>query len=102
MNCPSLATRDDGLCDEHRRAKEARRGSSTARNYGSEHRRTRKRLIRNKVGDDCPICGLPMLSGDGLEAEHSTPLRDVPTSVADRLVHARCNPRGGAGLRDQG
>lgn len=106
MNCPALATGADGLCDDHRAEYEAKRGSSSKRGYDARHRRWRASAIRKAIGHPCALCGEVLLSsdlitngGDGLEAEHSTPLVADPTSRADRIVHARCNPRGGAGLR---
>lgn len=104
--CHRLATREDGLCDEHRTEYEAKRGTASQRGYDARHRRWAAINRRKAVGTLCPLCGQPMLSsdlrergGEGLEAEHSTPLVNDPTSRADRIVHARCNPRGGAGMR---
>lgn len=97
--CPQIATRDDGLCDEHRTEYEAKRGTASQRGYDARHRRWAGAAKRRAVGQPCPLCGEVMVSSDDLEAEHSTPLVQDRTSRADRIVHARCNPRGGAGMR---
>jgi hypothetical protein len=101
--CPRLATREDGLCDEHRTEYEAKRGTASQRGYDARHRRWRHAAIARAINKPCPLCGDVIVSSDaengGLEAEHSTPLAQDKTSRADRIVHARCNPRGGAGTR---
>lgn len=94
-NCPALATRD-GLCDEHYREREQRRGSSTQRGYDAEHQRIRKRLIAELFRKPpqyriCPLCGEMMLRGDRLSLDHTVRLVDDPTSRGDRIVHEKCN-----------
>lgn len=53
--CPRLVDKGTGKCEPHRRQAEARRGSSTARGYGTEHR-TRFRegvLARDPICVEC-------------------------------------------------
>lgn len=98
-NCPALAPPGETLCERHKSDYEAKRGSSSQRGYDAKHRKWRTGAIRRVIGQPCPLCGDVIVSSDDIEAEHSTPLVADPTSRADRIVHARCNPRGGAGLR---
>lgn len=97
--CPHLAAVGRTLCDEHEKAYEAKRGSASQRGYDARHRRWAASAKRRAVGTPCVLCGVVMVSSDDLEAEHSTPLATDRASRADRIVHARCNPRGGAGMR---
>lgn len=83
-----------GLCPDHASKAERARGSSTERGYGHEHRTRAQELRRRFTGTPCSVCGCTLQRWQKLEAGHSTPLRVDPTSVADILVHADCNPRG--------
>ncbi|MGH8306298.1 MAG: HNH endonuclease [Steroidobacteraceae bacterium] len=58
--CGALSER--GRCAEHRRAEQQRKGSSTARGYGAEHRRLAKEVVTEHVrryGHVCPGYGIP-------------------------------------------
>ena len=97
-NCPALATGPDNLCDEHRVEREARRGTTTERGYGSAHARTRQillaRLTRTPPQDRiCALCGDMMLRSEPLDLDHTVRRVDDPSSRGDRLVHADCNNR---------
>lgn len=71
------------------------RGSATQRGYDYAHQRERARAIaRLTHADLCPMCRQPLKDGSPLEYEHSTPRVVDSASRANRLVHARCNPRG--------
>jgi RNA polymerase subunit RPABC4/transcription elongation factor Spt4 len=97
-NCPALASRDDNLCDEHRKEHERTRGTAAMRGYGGEHQRTRTRLMRalfrlppqERI---CPLCGETMLRSERLELDHSLRIVDDPFARGDRIVHQRCNLR---------
>jgi hypothetical protein len=58
--------------------------------YGADHRRRREELLPESYGNPCPLCGLPMLRGQELDLDHSTPYGVDPTSVGDRIVHEVC------------
>lgn len=77
------------------------------RGLGTRHEHERKRLIAGHVdGTPCWWCGQPMhrdsaANPDGmpLEADHTNP-RSKGGTVADRLLHGRCNRQRGDGSRD--
>lgn len=67
--------------------------------YGWEHQKRRAALLPDAYGEICALCGLPMLKGQELELDHSVPVLEDPDSKGDRIVHARCNERAGAELK---
>ena len=77
----------------------ARRGSTTQRGYGSDHRRERERRLRiYRPGDICPHCGQPIMWWPLSVARQFI---DLPHN-ADRsgylpgLAHRSCNRGDGA------
>jgi hypothetical protein len=69
------------------------------RGYGYPHRVARSILLPAAIGTPCPLCGELMLSGQALDLDHRVRLVDDATSVADRIVHAKCNRGRGVGHR---
>ncbi|MCF7550492.1 hypothetical protein [Pseudonocardia sp. WMMC193] len=64
------------------------------------HREVRAALLaRLRPGDQCAHCLKPLGSDPKqLDADHSVPLAIDPDSVADRLLHSRCNRAVGQAL----
>lgn len=95
--CRTLTDRTDHRCppcaSEWHRQRDARRGGTTARHYGTDHQATRARLLPHAYGTPCPRCGEPMTQGQDLDTGHpdDAPLRLDPTSKANRIEHATCN-----------
>jgi hypothetical protein len=58
--------------------------------YGADHRRRRDELLADAYGTLCPLCNLPMLRGQELDLDHSSPHALDPGSVGDRIVHEVC------------
>lgn len=85
----------------------AQRRTTTERGLGHKHQQQAKRLLRNHAdGTKCWWCGRPMyrdkaLNYDGqtLAADH-TLARARGGTLADRLLHGRCNSERGDGTRD--
>ncbi|AVP67327.1 hypothetical protein C7H75_05120 [Prescottella equi] len=81
--------------------------SAAARGLGYAHRQQRERLLRNHVdGSPCWWCSHPMFrdptknwDGHPLEADHSQ-ARSHGGTVADRLLHKRCNASRQDGAND--
>lgn len=72
--------------------------TTTQRGYGTQHQKTRKRLLPLAIGKLCPMCGKPMLRGQFLDLDHSVPLVFGRRSSGDRIVHRRCNREAGMKL----
>ena|ERR1700754_1486669 len=71
--------------------------TTTQRGYGNTHQARRKALLPSAYGTACPYCGDPMLPGQALDLDHTTPL--VLGGVqGDRIAHASCNRSAGARL----
>jgi len=83
----------------HQHGGNRRAMNTTQRGYGSRHRRRREALLQLALGQPCPLCGELMRAGQPLDLDHSTPLIDNPTSLGDRVTHARCNRRGARALK---
>lgn len=62
-----------------------------SKKYGLSHQAIRRRLLPLAYGNPCGKCGLPMVKGQSLDLDHSTPLRDDPTAKGDRIIHTGCN-----------
>lgn len=58
--------------------------------YEGDHRRRREELLPDAYGSACPLCGFPMLRGQELDLDHSSPHALDPSSVGDRIVHEVC------------
>lgn len=71
--CPRLVDQGvrDGRCDEHRRAKDKARRTSTDRGYGAEHQRTRAALLPEAYGHPCRYCGNRMWPHESLVLDHT-------------------------------
>ena len=73
--------------------------TTSQRGYGSEHQRTRQRLLRQHVdGAPCVGCGSPMHKAtQELDAAHPRGMAVSlnPGSKADHLEHAACNRSAG-------
>jgi hypothetical protein len=54
----------------------------------------REALLPLAYGKPCPRCSEPMLRGQALDLDHSTPLRTDRTSRGDRICHSHCNRAG--------
>jgi hypothetical protein len=63
---------------------------------GSDHQKTKARLLAKAYGKPCPRCGEPMLKGQDLDLGHSVDLVDDPRSKGDRIEHTHCNRSAGA------
>ena len=68
-----------------------RKGSSTARGYGAQHRKLREALLPAAYGMPCYRCGELMLRGQELHFDH---LDD--RSGYGGFSHAKCNVKAGA------
>jgi hypothetical protein len=84
-------------CAEHAAEAERSRGTTTQRGYGAEHAKTRAALLSRqralwKSGryENCWRCGLPLLPGQDMAADHST-VKASSGGRADVLTHAACN-----------
>lgn len=78
-----------GRCPAH----QAKAGT-TARGYGTDHQRERRRQLAAAIGQPCCLCGEPMLAGQALALDHT------PDRTAYRgMAHATCNSRDGARRR---
>jgi hypothetical protein len=76
----------------------ARRGSTTARGYGSPHQAEReRRLLRYRPGDICPHCGQPILYWPLPVARRYIDLPHAPGKAGylPGLAHRSCNRRDG-------
>lgn len=82
---------DHGRCTTHAAQYEQRRGSSTARGYGTEHRRLRAKLAPKAVGKRCVRCGQPIRPGQPIDLDHT----DDRTGYRG-MAHAKCNRTAGA------
>lgn len=100
--CPAIvpAGQETGHCPAHVSAREIARGSATARGYGADHQRRRKRALRalwHSLPSDraCPLCGEIMIRADEkwLDLDHTVRLVDDPAAKGDRIVHRACNQR---------
>lgn len=80
------------------RDRDARRGNTTERGYGSEHQARRARLLPTALGTACPICLNVMVQGQALNLHHSTPLAHGGRH-GDQIVHAACDQREGGKTR---
>lgn len=57
--------------------------STSDRGYGSEHRSIRRALLDAPYGQPCHHCGMPMLSGQALDFDHTVgPTAASPTRTA--------------------
>jgi hypothetical protein len=80
------------------------RGATTLKGLGYEHQQQRAKLMRQlDDGTPCAHCGRPMYrdavrnwDSMPLEADHTLP-RSRGGTIADRLLHAKCNRSRGAG-----
>ncbi len=77
-----------------------RPGGTTARGYGSGHRRLRAQLLPLAIGTACPMCGQVMGRDQPLDLDHTTP-QALGGGPGRRIVHARCNRQAGARLGNQ-
>lgn len=71
--CPELMPAGARYCPVHLKAYEAKRGTSTARGYGSAHQRRRAmHQARMDAGARyvCPRCGTPILPGQPWDLGH--------------------------------
>lgn len=69
----------------------ARQGSTTARGYGSDHKRLRAAGLASAYGTACARCGQVMVEGQDLDLDH-TDARDGYRGFS----HRRCNRAAGA------
>ncbi|MCW2496413.1 MAG: hypothetical protein JWQ77_2337 [Jatrophihabitans sp.] len=81
-----------GKCDTHRREYDKRRGTTTERGYGAEHRATRDALLPSAYGTACRYCGNRMWPHEHLALDHTE-----DRSSYRGIVHAdyRDCPKGG-------
>src|SRR5690606_5857784 len=88
-SCPRILTQAERYCPDHARAYEAKRGSSTARGYGTQHQRLRAawqaRVDRGEVVR-CPGCGVRIAGTDWDRghAEDRTAYRGPEGSLGNR------------------
>lgn len=79
--------------------------SATAqRGYGRDHQARRKQLLAAlsvDEGQPCARCGEPMFTSQDLDADHTDPRALNPNSIADRLLHSRCNRQAGVETKTQ-
>lgn len=76
------------------------RKTTTARGLGHPHKVRANSLRSHHIeGTLCWWCGEPMYLAQGLHADHSKP-RSQGGTMADRLLHGRCNEQRGDGRND--
>ena len=90
-DCPELikAGTRDGRCDQHRRARDRARGSSTARGYGTAHVKLRAHWQhRLDAGEPitCWRCGQPIDPAETFDLGHC----DTDRSHYHGPEHPRC------------
>ena len=77
-----------------------RGGSTTERGLGWRHQQQRERLLRmHRDGTPCWWCGEPMYRSQALDADHGVARANGGT-LADRLLHSKCNRSRKSGTRD--
>ena len=86
--CPVLTDRT--RCTQHERARDRGRGSSTARGYGTQHRKLRAQLAPAAIGTTCHFCGQPILTGQKVALDHT----EDRTGYRG-IVHLTCNAADG-------
>jgi hypothetical protein len=95
-NCGQLGPRR-GYCSRCKRERERRRGSSTARGLGADHRRIAAQVLAEEQA--CWICGGRGTTDDPLTADHvlarASGGRNVRANY--RAAHASCNSKRGVG-----
>lgn len=73
-SCPRIITDGSRYCPDHAREYEAKRGSTTARGYGSAHQRLRAawvaRMARGEVVH-CARCGVRLTAGTPFDLGHT-------------------------------
>ena len=78
-----------------------RRGTTTQRGLGSDHRKTKARLMPAALGQPCPIqgprCDRIMTDPRRMQLDHSVP-RILGGTRGDRIVCMPCNTGLGAAL----
>lgn len=86
--CPILT--DTTRCATHQRARDRARGTTTARGYGSPHRKLRTELIPAAIGTPCHLCGQPIRPGQDVALDHT----EDRTGYRG-IVHLTCNAADG-------
>lgn len=98
LDCGQLSSAS--RCPDHARqrsaAREAARGSSTARGLGTEHRRAAREQI--KAVPYCERCGHEGSLDNPLTGEHGTPRAHGGTAITGTLCRS-CNSSAGARVR---
>lgn len=90
--CPELIDRGQSRCTKHERAARRQRSDPPGRH---QHRRVRAELLPLAYGQACPLCHQPMLPGQPLDLDHTTPRAEGNTGPGDRMAHATCNRSSG-------
>lgn len=91
-DCPVLYrdTTKSGKCPEHRTGESQRRGSSTARGYGYEHRKAGDEALRGAT--HCTECGEPFTDDNPAQRGHKVAIRNGGTAADGYVAHCRrCN-----------
>ncbi|MBA2614314.1 MAG: HNH endonuclease [Actinobacteria bacterium] len=90
LDCGEL-TRSGSRCSRCEAKRDARRGTTTERGYGSDHQKRAKATIRSQPW--CSICGHPGSPSNPLTADHVVPVsrggRGGPLRVACRSCNSR-------------
>lgn len=86
--CPRI--QDAPECDEHRRARDRERGTTTERGYGAEHQQLRADMQGTVIGQPCARCGHMILPTDTWHLDHTD-----DRSGYLGPSHARCNVAAG-------
>lgn len=92
-NCPQLVKQDTRFCTTHACAYERQRGSSTARGYGTAHRRERARweaAMASGTVPTCAKCNQPVLPSQSWDLGHTD---DRTTWTGPE--HRHCNRQDG-------
>jgi hypothetical protein len=96
LDCGALT--DQARCPTHRaarnRERDAERGGTTARAYGTQHQQRRAQLLPLALGQPCARCLEVMLPSQSLDLDHSDPEDKKRGLPGDRITHSACN-RGG-------
>lgn len=92
LECGRVTT-NGSRCATHEAAREQRRGSSTARGYGSQWQRV-SRAVLDRDGRVCHYCGRPATTAD-----HVIPKARGGTDDPDNLVAACVSCNSAKGVR---
>lgn len=90
--CPTILTDGNTRCPQHQSAHDKRRGTTTQRGYGAQHKALRNHYahILTTTALPCARCGEPIQPGEPFDLGHTDDRNDYLGPE-----HATCNRRAG-------